>query len=83
MSPPCGRVRCQQVPGWGLKAFFLAGNWQFVSVSQDFAQGEREAGMQNVRWEVQERLGLCHCLSLWPWAPHLPQLTASIKKQWL
>lgn len=62
MSPPCGWVGCQQVLGWGLKAFFLAGNWQFVSISQGFVRNEREAGVQNANWEVQGRLGLCHCL---------------------
>lgn len=49
--------------GLGFESFPLAGNWQFVSVSEGFAWGEREAEMQNVRWEVWECFGLCHCLS--------------------
>lgn len=38
--------------GLGFESFPLAGNWQFVSVSEGFAWSEREAEMQNVRWEV-------------------------------
>lgn len=63
--------------------FFLARNWQFVSVSPRFAWSEREVETQNVRREVQERFGalplpLAMALGTSPWG-----LIASIKKQGL
>lgn len=64
-SLPSPRDASSSQAGFG--SFILAGNWQFVCMSQ-----EREAEMQNFGWKVWEHLELCHCLSLCPWAPHLP-----------